>query len=388
MKKSRWIICTMLFLGFLCFHGLSNAQHVSDAVKKVFAQGSSFKETVSAVGDELMDQFEAKNLFLDINGFYSRLSGHRWSNERILLNNGYLTHDEVKRVDAASLAEKMSQYNEFLNQNGIEYLYVQAPYKLDLEKTVLPIGFNHNAHENADEMIQTLQKNHVDVLDLRPVLNQDEQALTMYFNKTDHHWNADGAFVGFGLLMEKLNQMFPESGIDIHLASDTMWKRTVYENQFMGSHGKRVGRTFAGVDDLIVYEPAFETEMTSYEHKSKQTLEGSYQQVILHDEYLLKPDYYEENAYYVYLGGNYPMIEHRNSQASSNLKVLLIKDSFALPVQAFLSTVFQEMDVIDARYYSEMTLSEVALANEYDLVIMFINPTVFVEEEYFEYGLE
>ncbi len=388
MKKSRMISCVVLFLGFICFHGFSNFEHVFNAVNKAIENNGSFKETLSAVSKDLMNQFEAKNHFLDINGLYSRLSGHRWSNERILLSNDNLTHDEVKRVDAASLAEKMSEFNEFLDQNGIDYLYVQAPYKLDLKKSLLPEGFSHYAHENADEMIDSLKENDVDVLDLRPVLNQDEQALNQYFNKTDHHWNADGAFAGFGMVMEKLIQMFPDQGIDISLASEELWERTVYENQFMGSHGKRVGTTFAGVDDLIVYEPVFETEMSSYEHKSQETREGSYQEVILHTEYLLEPDYYGDNAYYVYLGGNYPMIEHRNSDASCDLKVLLIKDSFALPIQAFFSTVFQEMDVIDARYYSEMPLSETALANEYDLVIMFINPTVFVEEEYFEYGLD
>jgi hypothetical protein len=78
------------------------------------------------------------------------------------------------------------------------------------------------------------------------------------FFKTDHHWNLEGAFRAFC----KLTAVLPDYGFSVDPAW-TDWdsyEKTVYEDSFLGSQGKRVGTLFAGLDDLTAIDPEFDTD--------------------------------------------------------------------------------------------------------------------------------
>ena len=48
------------------------------------------------------------------------------------------------------------------------------------------------------------------------------------------------------------------------------------------------------------------------------------------------------------------MVNHRNLSAHVKARILLLKDSYGLPIQAFLSTLFSEVDVLDLRRFDEI----------------------------------
>ena len=82
--------------------------------------------------------------------------------------------------------------------------------------------------------------------------------------------------------------------------------------------------------------------------------------------------------YFVYIGDNYPFTRTENYMPLSDQKVLLLHDSYSLPVIAFLSTVFCEVDAIDTRsyadYYPEMPVKTYVEQNRPDIVIMALSP--------------
>ena len=90
---------------------------------------------------------------------------------------------------------------------------------------------------------------------------------------------------------------------------------------------------------------------------------------------LNRPPYYESNPYALYVGADFPLVTHRNQMSSVKARVLLFKDSYGLPMQAFFSTLFSEVDVLDLRYFDEMTAVEYIEGTRPDMVVVLYNPS-------------
>lgn len=93
-------------------------------------------------------------------------------------------------------------------------------------------------------------------------------------------------------------------------------------------------------------------------------------------------------SYVTYIGDDYPVVQHRNRAPVSDLKLLIIKDSYTLPVQAYLSTVFREIDVLDPRFVTDCTVAEYIAQTEPDLVILMLSPSAIGTEHYLDFGVE
>ena len=76
----------------------------------------------------------------------------------------------------------------------------------------------------------------------------------------------------------------------------------------------------------------------------------------------------------------------RCETAPSDKKILMIKDSFGLPVEDFLSTAFRRVETLDLRYLKDTTAAEVIDRFQPDMVIVMYNPFV-MEGECLQFGL-
>lgn len=331
------------------------------------------------------DDFRTKIRFLNLNGAFAKLTGRRYLNEVVRCEDGELGRI-LRKADVTKLARSLSDFSEYLKEyNDIPFLYVQVPCKENLDG-FLPAGIASYAQENTEELLAMLKAEGVRLLDLRPRVAQTLEQIERYYYKTDHHWNADGAFVAFQTLMEELGAMFPEENIDLEYTRPEQWERHEKEDWFLGSLGKRVGTIFGGTDPLIWYTPRFDTEMSCVVPKHKALYQGDFAAANIREQYIEEKNYYGYNAYCVYIGGDYPLVRHRNLKAPAKLRVLFLKDSFSLPLQAYLSTVFQEIDVIDPRHWTESTIAEYVEWNQPDIVIMATNPSIFANHVYRELG--
>lgn len=385
------IFCFLILLGGLA---IPNFHIVLDSLPLLSAEedkngNSGFVQYVSKVQKDYRENLEQKNDFVSLNGLYARMSGARTSNQVVRTNNGMLTHQTINKLDTKPFAEKTAELSDFLSGLEIPFLYVQAPYKLSLDETMLPIGVEDYANDNADELLNYLQEYGVDTLDLRPYITKTAEQSKQYFYNTDHHWTPIGAFRGFQLIVECLQEIFPDEPICGTATEWDSWEIHRVPDHFLGSRGKRVGPYFGGVDDLIYLTPRFQTEMSCLIPDKSLYYQGNFEDAVIRRQYIDNPiDYYGTTLYYVYIGGEYPVVQHRNGRAPSEKRLLLIKDSFTLPVQSFLSTVFQEIDVVDLRHFTENSLAEYARDFEPDFVLYMINPNVFGEKKFEEFGID
>src|SRR5665648_407524 len=78
----------------------------------------------------------------------------------------------------------------------------------------------------------------------------------------------------------------------------------------------------------------------------------------------------DTNRYAVYRGDNAELVFKNNLEASNS--VILIKDSFGLPVYSFLAPAIKETSALDMRYFDENVV-EYAKGNNPDVVIIMYN---------------
>lgn len=386
-KKNRGRrLLAVLVLLLLTLLSAANLTIVEDPLSKLAEHDLSFEDFVVEVQNGYTSSFAYKNYFVSLNGLFARLTGRRTLNKVVKLNNGMLG-DTLGDVDTAVLANGIADFSDYLNKRNIPFSYIQIPAKESLDGQSYPVGVTFYGNRNADDLLSKLSEADVETLDLRPQISKTPEMLEQYFPKTDHHWNSDGAFAAFQEVMNYLHKLLPEENIDLAYAQADQWERHSIDNWFLGSLGKRVGIFFGGTDPLIWYTPKFETKMSCAIPMHGLLFQGDFAEANIRAQYIEKKDYFGYNAYCVYIGGDYPLVQHRNLYAPSHLKVMILKDSFSLPLQAYLSTVFQEVDVIDPRYFSECAIAEYVEQTRPDMVILAINPSAIGVEAYQNFGL-
>jgi len=387
-KKShatRWMTVSIgLFIVlFTCI----NLLLVVKPVKHFLKRETTFSEFVGEVQEAYTsDAWKGKSLFININGLFARATGQRVCNDVVLLKNGMLT-EPMNKINVKPLAEAVAEFSGYLAEKEIPFLYVQAPYKEDAKNELLPAGVKSYANESTDELLGLLNVGNVNILDLRPYLSETVELLEQNYFVTDHHWNSNGAFTAFQKISGRLAELFPERRINLTYTERSNWEENKLDNWFLGSRGKRVGAWFAGVDDLSWYVPRFETNMSCAIPKYRSLYKGDFTEANLREKYSTEKNYFGYNAYCLYIGGDYPLVQHRNLSAGSDLKVLLLKDSYSLPLQSFLSTMVQELDVVDPRHFTECSIAEYVRRTEPDVVLMLLNPSMFGTAAYRRFGV-
>jgi hypothetical protein len=100
---------------------------------------------------------------------------------------------------------------EWLQDRGIEYLFIVLPIKSTLYPEFLPEKAVCKGQGNLlDQLVEWLDRNsEVPVLDVRGGVLAAKERDRLY-HRTDTHWNDVGAFVAYTQIVERLSSVFPE----------------------------------------------------------------------------------------------------------------------------------------------------------------------------------
>ncbi len=121
-------------------------------------------------------------------------------------------------------ARSLMTIKNWLNNRGIEYVYVIAPNKHTVYFEKLPKYITKlNSESATDQLVKYLQKNtDVLVVDLRKTLLEEKKKHQVYF-KTDTHWNHYGANVAQFEIINKIKPLFPAEKLLPVLLSDNQF---------------------------------------------------------------------------------------------------------------------------------------------------------------------
>ena len=203
------------------------------------------------------------------------------------------------------------------------------------------------------------------------------------FYRTDHHWTPEAAFTAHQTLAQVLESDYgftiPEENTDT-----AAFTRTNLSDFFLGSQGKRVGSLYAGVDDIEIWKPNFDTDFTYSIPIYDMERTGPFEESLLFPERIEEKDFFNGNPYTLYAGGDYPMARIYNELSPDRPRIMLLRDSYACVLTPFLALDCGELITIDLRYFHDDLLTYVDWL-EPDLVIVMYTAGSAALDELFDF---
>ena len=180
---------------------------------------------------------------------------------------------------------------------------------------------------------------------------------------SDHHWTTRGA----GYAYEKMAEVMGLPGAENR--ADSMEKQLYpVTDSFQGTLSARSG--YQVPDDTIeVYWPEQEEELvvTYVQEQIKSASLYASEKLDTKDKYGM------------FLNGNHPLTEIR-TMASTGRKLLLVKDSYANCLVPFLTGDFEEIVLVDPRYYYD-SLDQLMEQYDFTDVVFLYNLNTFLEDD-------
>ncbi len=355
---------------------------ISDKLEIVFSK----TETV------INDSIPGRLSLIDWNGLAQRLLQKRMipepndNNTVYKMNNGQLTYT-YPDIGVRIAHKNFTVLNKYLKSVGTEFLYIQAPYKVNYEKNTLPYGLEDYPNKNADKLLEGLLKLNIDYIDFREVLSKNFLDYSSHFYNTDHHWTTETAFFAYQYLLDYMEKNYGFQ-YSKQTYNEANYNQVTLKQSFIGSLANRVGKWYAGIDDFTFIYPKFKTELTYMKYDAKGSLylvrNGTFEESVFYPERMENPDTplaYRDNCY---LGGN-PYLGRIINHKVHKGKVLFVQDSYGKPIASFMALNFHEVDIIDLRYFTANYLMDFIKEETipYDYVIILYNPSALKRSTYY-----
>ena len=324
---------------------------------------------------------------VSLNGEVCRLMDQRVNSSVMKLNNGFLifhssnaSKSPVLSFDGKFSENEISetltqlwQFNDFLKSQGIPLIYVNFPHKIHKTDPQLPRGVLNPINAEADYALDLMRNQGIEVYDARNIfLNQPDEHYRLFF-RGDHHWKPEYAFITF----QHLAPIFAKYGAEIPaqaLAAES-WNSHGFSEPFsyrQQTQTRRTGKYYIPLkeEDSVRwhYTPLFPTDLTLIFPTKQREQRGSFQEIEL-SNYLSD--------------GRKHTVNHR----VPHTKVLLLKDSFSLPLFDFLALSFHEVDMVDLRYF-EQSLPDYVKETHPDIVVIAHRAGIFESEGIYKKHLQ
>lgn len=202
----------------------------------------------------------------------------------------------------------------------------------------------------ADEVTEWFRQAGVTVTDSRDTYARAGLTMDTAVNKSDVHWTMRMALEVARDTAEDLREI--GIGTEPQNLDIDRFIYDYYPSLLVGEYGRRVGENKVIRDDVLVWYPAYETQMLYEELTGDEQgvrREGSFKEAVV-NEVNLECDEgrdYSTNAYYVY--GHYLAITHTHNENAGDGRILIFKDSFGTPVTAFMGLTAKDVYAVDLR---------------------------------------
>lgn len=304
------------------------------------------------------------------------------------VNGYYVTKDDIiiqKPIDSFDIegldfaSNQLNELGQYLKKRNINLYFFSNPSKLNLMASYLPSYLpKGRAEENQEYFLSRLNSDFMTIVDISGIFKEryDIDTLDKLYFKTDHHWNSKGAFPAYQTIIETISKDFNEIPLD-YKESDYIYTCISGYDNFIGSWNKNLslqvntkGENHCNYepkhysfDDFIVFNGG-----QQYSHKDfYATLKYKGKTNPLLDSYggVFTRDYRE-----------YKMI---NKNASNDLKVLIIKDSFMNAIPFHMAHHFKETTYYDMRYNFNRSVYDYLENHTFDLVIVAYDDTHYLD---------
>lgn len=273
------------------------------------------------------DQFVQKADWLQIKASSEQLLLKKEMNDIYLGDDGFLL-EKFKKPEQ-SFVRNLEYMNYFAEKaEDVQTYFLLAPTSVEIFKEKLPPYAPNYSQEKVFDSTKHKLASSIHFIDSYEELMKRKKE-NIYF-RTDHHWTMRGAYYAYKATAEAMG--FQPYSLD------DFTSKTV-SRDFYGTFYSQVHVKNTKADNIEVFLPKFDVDyQVKYEDKTTTTS-------LYEWSYLDKKDQYS-----LFLNGNHSLIQI-NTSVKNDRKLLVIKDSYAHSLVPFLANHFEEIHVIDLRYF-------------------------------------
>lgn len=286
---------------------------------------------MSGLESYLSDQFVHRDKVVSVKTYISRFLGKTKINDVYCGENNRL-FEVPSEFDRDRMNSITDAVNQFAIDSKIENQYFliapNASYVYDNE---LPAFLECDNQKSQITEIYNMLYSEVKAVDVSDILKSNRDNASLYF-RTDHHWTADAALLAFEELMSEMGIAFRKSD----------YENLTFSNSFSGTLASSSG-IYEATDILSCILP--KNVQGTYYVQNADTQEKS-------------PGVFDfsklenKNQYEVFFGGNFSRIIIRTENLNEK-NLLVFKDSYANCFIPLLIPHFENIVIIDPRYYTD-----------------------------------
>ncbi|SFP56494.1 DHHW protein [Oscillibacter sp. PC13] len=364
MTKTYGRLLTAMFClflgGLLAWHVLLPDREKSDVENRSLQQRPEFSWAALTDGSYtadveayFADQFPLRDGWTGLKARVEQLLGKREFHGVYLCGDTLIS--KVETPDETLVEKNLSYVRRLAEKTEIPVTLGFIPSAAEIWKDKLPAGA-----ESWDQSAFLEQAAGVGVpmVDLKTTM--EAHAGEKIFYRTDHHWTSLGAFYGANAVLDALGR---ESLNQADFAPEAV------SDAFCGTLYSTSGIHWLPPDTMEFWAEEAGLSVTSWRS-------GSPEPSALYDRTYLA----EKDKYSAFLGGNQPLCVIRNENLPGGGRVLLVRDSYADSLAPLLAQRFEEVHLLDLRYYRASVAQYAAEHGVDEIVVLYSVPNFITDK--------
>lgn len=367
-KKTLAITMMVFITGIFLVSLIIPQKEFSDSENRVLQTKPSFSinkifsgKFTSQYEKYITDQFPYRNFWVGIKSGVETILQKKDNNGVYLGKDGYLLQIPSK-IDYELLNKNIDLINKFeLKNSNVKVNFMLVPNSVKILEEKLPLFATHQDEKKIIDIVGNKLNKNINFIDVYDDLKKHKNEYIYY--KTDHHWTTLGAYYGYRKLSSSL-QYIPLDLKDFNINKVT--------DEFYGTLYSKGNYRFIKPDFIEIFKT---------NRKNSCRVEYVQENRVTNTLYCLN-HLKEKDKYAVFLDGNHPLVKIKTN-IKNNKKILLIKDSYAHSLVPFLTNHYNEIYMIDLRYFDK-DLKEFINKNNIKEVLLLNNVLTFIEEKSFD----
>lgn len=309
------------------------------------------------------DQFLLRSRWVQKKADLEHLIGIR-KYQDVFIGKRNTLFQEFPSVSNQKINNLVNAINQFQTMHtDLNIVTMMVPNRIAFPSKDLPLGAVVNDQQKAIDTFHSMLNNDIHRVLLYDVMK--DQDLDQLYYKTDHHWSTKAAYLS---LQPYLAVLQIEN-------KNIIYEPLISTNNFYGTLANKTAY-YREPDTIQLYIPSNdETQMVVKYADLEQETTSLYDQ----------SKQFINDAYEIFLGGNHPSIDIKTT-ASTDRSLLILKDSYANCFIPFLIPYYQEIIVIDPRYYFD-DLQQLIKEHDITDILFLYNANTFFQDTSLEQTL-
>lgn len=304
----------------------------------------------------ITDQFMLRDFWVSAKSDVERLMLKNKNNGIFFGKDGFLLEDFNRPNE--TLDKNIDTINNFSEKipNFKTYLLL-APNSVKIYEDKLPMFSSPYDQFKVIQYIKENMNENIDFIDIYNVLNSKKDEY-IYF-RTDHHWTMRGAYYAYEALSNKIGI----KPYDLkHFTSE------IVSDSFYGTYYSKGNNRHISPDYIEIFKLKLDIDYKVH------WLDNDLQSDSLYEYKHLDT----KDKYSVFLDGNHSLMTIKTN-IKNDKKIVVFKDSYSHSFIPFLANHYEEIHVIDLRYY-KLNLYEYINENEINEGLFLYNVSTFCDD--------